>query len=60
MEQQLYGTRRAGRPKLGLVDNVAQDARNMGINNWKKVTQDIKRWRRLLEEDKTQHGLQRN
>jgi hypothetical protein len=48
MEQQLYGTQRAGRPKLRWVESVAQDARNMGINNWQKATQDRKRWRRLL------------
>jgi hypothetical protein len=52
MEQQLCGTRRAGRPKLRWVDSVAQDARNMGINNRKKAAQDRKRWRRLLAEAK--------
>jgi hypothetical protein len=52
MEQQLYGTRRAGRPKLIWVDSVAQDARNMGINNRKTATQDRKRWRRRLAEAK--------
>jgi hypothetical protein len=40
MEQQLYGTRRAGSPKLRWVDIVAQDDRNMGINNWKTAAQD--------------------
>jgi hypothetical protein len=57
MEQQLYGTRRAGGPKLRWVDSVAQDARNVRINNWKKATQDRKRWRILLAEAKTQQGL---
>jgi hypothetical protein len=50
MEQQLYGTRRAGRSKLRSVDGVVQDAGNMGINNWNKAAQDKKRWRRLLAE----------
>jgi hypothetical protein len=36
MEQILYGTRRAGRPKLRWVDSVAQDARNMGITGRKQ------------------------
>jgi hypothetical protein len=35
------------------VDSVAEDARNMGIINWKKAAQDRKRWRRLLAETKT-------
>jgi hypothetical protein len=56
MEQQIYGTGRAGRRKLRWVDSVAQDARNMGIHNWKK-TQDRKRCRRLLAESKTRQGL---
>jgi hypothetical protein len=36
MEQQLYGTRRAGSHKLGWVDSVAQDARNMGMTGRKQ------------------------
>jgi hypothetical protein len=55
MKQQLYGIRRAGRPKLRWVDSVAQDARNMGIKNWKKAAQDRTRWRRL--QAKTRQGL---
>jgi hypothetical protein len=57
MEQQLYGTRRAGGPKMRWVDSVAQDARNKGINNWKKAAQDRKIWRRLLAKAKTRQGL---
>jgi hypothetical protein len=57
MEQQLYGTRRGGRSKLRSVDSVAQDAKNMGINNWKKAAQDRKWWRRLLAEAKTRQEL---
>jgi hypothetical protein len=57
MEQQLYGTRRAGRPKLKLVNSVPQDARNIGINNWKKEAKYRKRWRRLLAEAKIRQGL---
>jgi hypothetical protein len=57
MEQQLYGTGRGGRSKLRWVDSVAQDAGNMGINNWKKAAQDRERWRRLLPEAKTRQGL---
>jgi hypothetical protein len=56
-EQQLYGTRRAGSLKLRCVDSVAQDCRNMGINNWKNAVQNMKRWRRLLAEAKTLQGL---
>jgi hypothetical protein len=47
LEQQLYRTRGAGRPKLRWVDSVTQDAINMRINNWKKAAQDRKIWRRL-------------
>jgi hypothetical protein len=57
MEQKLYETRRVGSSKLRSVDSVAQDDRNMGINNWKKAVQDRKRWRRLLAEAKTRQGL---
>jgi hypothetical protein len=57
MEQQLYGTQRAGRPKLRCVGSVAQNARNMGINSWKKAAQDRKRCRRLLAESRIRQGL---
>jgi hypothetical protein len=57
MDQQLYRTRRAGRSNLRWVDNVAQAAGNMGINNWKKTAQDRERWRGLLAEAKTLQGL---
>jgi hypothetical protein len=57
MQQQLYGTRRASGPKLRWVDSVAQDARNMGINNWKKAAQNRKIWRMLLAQAKTRQGL---
>jgi hypothetical protein len=57
MEQQLYWTRRAGRPKLRSVNSVAQDARNMEINNWKTAAQDRERWRGLLAEARTRQGL---
>jgi hypothetical protein len=57
LESQLYGTRKAGRPKLRWADGVAQDVKKLGINNWKKATQDRRRWRRLLTEAKTRFGL---
>jgi hypothetical protein len=57
MDQQIYGTRTAGRPKLRWMYSVAQDPRNMGINYWKEAAQDRKRWRRLQAEAKTQQEL---
>jgi hypothetical protein len=47
LESQLYGTRKAGRPKLRWAGGVAQDVKKLGINNWKKAAQDKRRWRRL-------------
>jgi hypothetical protein len=60
LEPKLYGTRKAGRPKLRWADGVAQDVKKLGIDNWKKAAQDERRWRRLLVEAKTRSGLQCN
>jgi hypothetical protein len=47
------GTWKADRPKLRWADGVAQDVKNLGINNWKKAAQDKRRWRRHLADAKT-------
>ena len=44
------GTRPRGRPRKRWEDGVAEDARDMGIRNWRRVAVDRVDWRRRLVE----------
>ena len=46
-----------GRPKLRWEDDVLEDIRNMNVCNWKNVTQDRGRWKRVVEQARTLNRL---
>ena len=51
LTEQIYGTRRVGRPKIRWEDGVNYDARhNLGTQNWRALGLDQDNWRRLLKE----------
>jgi hypothetical protein len=40
----------AGRPKLRWEDDVLEEIRSMNVCNWKNVTQNRDRWKRVVEQ----------
>ena len=51
------GTRPRGRPRKRWEDGVAEDARDMGIRNWRRVAVDRLDWRRRFVEARARLGL---
>jgi len=50
-------TRPKGRPRLRWDDDVRDDLRKMGVNNWKQKAQERKPWRGKIEQAKTHTEL---
>jgi len=44
-----HAIRRKGRPRLRWDDDVRDDLRKMGVNNWKEKAQERKPWRGIIE-----------
>ena len=49
--------RPTGRPKLRWEDDVLEDIRSMNVCNWKDVTQNRDRWKRVVEQARTLNRL---
>ena len=52
-----YATRLKGRPRVRWEDDVRNDLRKMGVNNWKQTTQERKQWKEITEQAKTHKEL---
>ena len=52
-----YATRPKGRPRVRWEDDVRNDLRKMGVNNWKQKTQERKKWEEIIEQAKTRKEL---
>jgi len=52
-----YATRQKGRPRVRWEDDVRNDLRKMGVNNWKQTTQERKKWEEIIEQAKTHKKL---
>ena len=48
--------RREGQEKGG-KDDVRNDLRKMGVNDWKQTTQERKKWKEIIEKAKTHKEL---
>jgi len=53
----LYETRPKGRPRVRWEDDVRNDLRKMGENNWKQRTQERKKWKEITEQAETHKEL---
>ena len=51
------GMRPRGRPRKRWEDGVAENARNMGIRNWRRAAMDRVDWRRRLVEARPRLGM---
>ena len=49
--------RPTGRPKTRWEDDVLEDIKSININNWKKVAQNRKSWKRVVEQARTLYRL---
>ena len=52
-----YATRRKGRPRVRWEDDVRNDLRKMGVNNWKQMMLERKKWKEIIEQVKTHKEL---
>ena len=50
---QLDGRRKRGGTKLRWIDDVSDDAKLLGLRNWRAISSDRDRWRRVVEEIET-------
>jgi len=50
-------TRPKGGPRLRWDDDVRDDLRKMGVNNWKQKAQERKLWRGIIEQAKSHNEL---
>jgi len=52
-----YATRPKGRPRVRWEDDVRNDLRKMGVNNWKQTMQERKRRKEIIEQAKIHKEL---
>jgi len=46
-----------GRPRVRWEDDVRNDLRKMGVNNWKQRAQERKQWKEITEQARTHKEL---
>ena len=57
MREKIYTRRKRGRPKVRWLDDVQENLREMGIEGWRRKSQDRDHWRRLAQKAKAHVGL---
>jgi hypothetical protein len=57
IRENIYTKRKTGRPKVRWLDDVQEDLREIGIEGWRRKTQDRDQWRRIAQEAKAHEGL---
>ena len=52
-----YATRPKGRPRVRWEEDVRNDLRKMGVNNWKPTAQEREQWKEIIGQAKTHKDL---
>jgi hypothetical protein len=52
MREKIYTRIKRGRPKIRWLDDVQEDLREMGTEEWRRKVEDRDQWRRIAQETK--------
>jgi len=55
--QELEGTRRRGRPRIGWREEVERDLQVLGVRRWRELVIDREKWRGIFQQAKAHSGL---
>ena len=55
--QELEGTRRRGRPRKELKEEIERDFQVLGVRRWRKLVADRKKWKDIVRQAKAYSGL---
>jgi hypothetical protein len=55
--EELEGTRRRGRPRNGLREEVERDLQVLGVRRWRELVIDRDKWRSIVRKAKAHSGL---
>ena len=54
---ELEGTRRRGKPRKRLKEEVERDLRVLGVRRWSELVADRKKWKNIVRQAKAHSGL---
>jgi hypothetical protein len=57
MREKIYSRRKRDRAKVRWLDDVQEDLREMGIEEWRRKAENRDQWRRIAQEAKADVGL---
>jgi len=55
--QELEGTRRGGRPRKRLKEEVERNLQVLGVRRWRELVADRKKWKEIVRKAKVHSGL---
>jgi len=55
--QELDGTKRRGRPRKGLKEEVERDRQVLGVRRWRELVTDRNKWKDIFRQAKAHYGL---
>jgi len=55
--QELEGSRRRGRLRKSWKEEVERDLQVLGVKRWRELVTDRKKWKDIVRQAKTHHGL---
>ena len=55
--QELEGTRRRGRPRTRLKEEVERDLQVLGVRRWRELVADRKKWKDIVRQAKAHSEL---